>query len=132
MFRNGRVRIADVTDGTSNTVFIGEHHPIVSDKTWVGVVPGAMVCPQPRWPYGICESGGSLVNCHSGPAVGEDLMIHPPNNPIGDPDQMYAEHHGGCNILLGDGSVRFVSQFIHQPTWAALATRANGEVIGEW
>ena len=44
-YRNSRVRVADVTDGLSSTVFIGEHTTI-SDKTWVGVVPGSYSCPK--------------------------------------------------------------------------------------
>ncbi len=43
-YRNSRVHSGMVTDGLSNTVFLGEHTTI-SDKTWVGVVPGAEVCP---------------------------------------------------------------------------------------
>jgi prepilin-type N-terminal cleavage/methylation domain-containing protein/prepilin-type processing-associated H-X9-DG protein len=38
-------------------------------------------------------------------------------------------HPGGCNVLMGDGSVRFVKQTIDQLTWMALGTRAGGEVI---
>src|SRR5205814_1419059 len=34
-------------------------------------------------------------------------------------------HSGGVNILLGDGSVRFVSNNINPNTWQALATRAG-------
>jgi hypothetical protein len=31
-----------------------------------------------------------------------------------------------------DGSVRFVRDSITNPTWRALATRASGEVIGDY
>ncbi len=41
-----------------------------------------------------------------------------------------SNHPGGVNLLLGDGSVRFVSQAISLGTWRAVATRAGGEVIG--
>ncbi|SIO23704.1 prepilin-type N-terminal cleavage/methylation domain-containing protein/prepilin-type processing-associated H-X9-DG domain-containing protein [Singulisphaera sp. GP187] len=40
-----------------------------------------------------------------------------------------SRHSGGVNVLFGDGSVRFIKDSINQPTWAALATRAGGEVI---
>jgi prepilin-type N-terminal cleavage/methylation domain-containing protein len=140
MYRNSRVRTADVTDGLTNTVFFGEHAPVLSDKTWVGVVPGAEVCTNNpvRFPLTECDDAATLVNVHSGPAPSEIdpvtgfAPIHPPNSPLAHVCQMYSEHHGGANILLGDGSVRFVSQFIHQPTWAALASRAMGEVVGEY
>jgi prepilin-type processing-associated H-X9-DG protein len=79
-----------------------------------------------------------LVNVHSGPASGEldpvtgFAPIHPPNSPLCHVCQMYAEHPSGCNVALGDGSVRFVNQFIHQPTWAGLSSRAGGEVLQDF
>jgi prepilin-type N-terminal cleavage/methylation domain-containing protein/prepilin-type processing-associated H-X9-DG protein len=39
-------------------------------------------------------------------------------------------HTGGLNMLLCDGSVRFVSNTISLPTWRALATRAGSDVLG--
>jgi prepilin-type processing-associated H-X9-DG protein len=38
-------------------------------------------------------------------------------------------HPGGVNVLMADGSVRFVKNSINQGTWWALGTRATGEVI---
>lgn len=38
-------------------------------------------------------------------------------------------HPGGVNVLLADGSVRFVKSSISRPTWWALGTRAVGEVV---
>ncbi|MCU0962557.1 MAG: DUF1559 domain-containing protein [Pirellulaceae bacterium] len=133
LFRNSSTRFSDVKDGLSSTVFAGEHHPVLSDKTWVGVVPGAVVCPTERFAFGVCEPAGVLVNVHSGPCSYTEVpVIHPPNSPIAAPCQMYAEHPGGCNVLLGDGSVRFVAETINQLTWAALASRASGEVVGDY
>lgn len=133
LFRNGRVRIADIRDGLSNTVFLGEHHPVLSNKTWVGVVPGASVCPTPRFAFTTCDHAATLVNVHSGPASGEvPAVIHPPNSPLCHVCQMYSEHTGGANVLLGDGSARFVSEFVNQDTWAALSSRAKGDQVGEF
>lgn len=139
MYRNSKTRAGDVSDGLSNTVFIGEHS-LVSDKTWVGVVPSAEVCtidPQ-KFPITQCDRAATLVNVHSGPAVAEIdpvtgfAPIHPPNSPLCHVCQMYSPHAGGAHVLLGDGSVRFVSQYIHQPTWAALSSCRKGEVVGEY
>ena len=40
-----------------------------------------------------------------------------------------SNHSGGVNVLMGDGSVRFIKDSIGQTVWFALGTRANGEVI---
>lgn len=129
-YRNSRTRAADVRDGLSNTVFLGERTSRLADATWLGVVPFACVPPKPGWPSDP-NSGGDLVGCHSGPDVHDhpQVIIHAPNNPFGHTDQMESDHPGGGNVLLGDGSVRFIKQEINPWTWAALATRDQGEVI---
>lgn len=139
-YRNSRVRAADITDGLSSTVFLGEHVPVLSDKTWVGVVPGARVCTNnpSRFPLTDCDAAATLVNVHAGPAVDEIdpvtgfAPIHPPNSPLSHVCQMYSQHNGGALVLLGDGSARFISELIHQPTWAALCSIRKGEVVGEY
>jgi prepilin-type N-terminal cleavage/methylation domain-containing protein/prepilin-type processing-associated H-X9-DG protein len=140
MYRNSSIREADVVDGLTTTVFLGEHAPVLSDKTWVGVIPGAQVCtPNPaKFPMSTCDKAATLVNVHSGPAANEIdpetgfAPVHPPNSPLAHVCQMYSDHRGGCNVVFGDGGVRFISAFIHQPTWAALSSIAKGEVVGEY
>ena len=41
-----------------------------------------------------------------------------------------SNHTGGCNVLMGDGSVKFIKSSVSQNIWWGLGTRANGEVIG--
>lgn len=41
-------------------------------------------------------------------------------------------HSGGVNVLLGDGSCRFVSEHINRGVWQAVGTRNSGEVISEF
>ncbi len=38
-------------------------------------------------------------------------------------------HNGGVNVLMGDGSTRFVSETIHRSVWRGLGTRNGGEPI---
>lgn len=41
-------------------------------------------------------------------------------------------HTGGVNVMLGDGSVRFVRDGISASTWRSLGTMAGGEVLGDY
>jgi prepilin-type N-terminal cleavage/methylation domain-containing protein/prepilin-type processing-associated H-X9-DG protein len=131
-YRNARLRAKDMTDGLSNTVFAGEHSSVLSNKTWVGVVPGCVTCPKFPFPSA-CNSGGAIVAAHSGPDTHDrpQVIIHAPNNPFGHTDEMYAEHPDGANTLFGDGSVRFVTEDINPFTWVALSTRNGGEIVSE-
>src|SRR5262249_48964920 len=40
-------------------------------------------------------------------------------------------HAGGVNVLLGDGSVRFVSNGVSLATWRALGTRNGNDLLGD-
>ena len=42
---------------------------------------------------------------------------------------VYAFHPGGANIVLADGSTRFIKETVAIETFAALLTRAGGEII---
>ena len=40
-----------------------------------------------------------------------------------------SRHAGGVNMLMGDGSVKFVKDSVSLPAWRGLGTIAGGEVI---
>jgi prepilin-type N-terminal cleavage/methylation domain-containing protein/prepilin-type processing-associated H-X9-DG protein len=133
-FRNSRISIRHITDGTSHTVFAGEQTPFHSDSTWVGIVPGAQTCANvANFSQSIpCDAAAPQINVHSGGGVDEGLMIiHPPNNAVGFVDEMYSEHPDGANVLFGDGSVQFISETINPQLWAAMATRAGHEMMDQ-
>lgn len=125
-WRNSRVRIADITDGMSNTIIAGERASTMSLPTWTGAVLGGRV-PSVAVPAN-SESSSSLVLSRTG------LLADPrmPNNTLGDADNFSSRHPGGCNFVLGDGSVRFISDNISASTWIGLGTRAGGEVLGDY
>jgi prepilin-type N-terminal cleavage/methylation domain-containing protein/prepilin-type processing-associated H-X9-DG protein len=130
-YKNSHTRAAGVTDGLSTTVFVGERSSSISDNTWFGVVPFLSVWPKPGLPSDP-NSGGDVVGCHSGPDVHDhpQVIIHPPNHPFRHTDEMYSDHLWGCNVLFGDGSVKWIKQSIYPWTWVALSTRNQGEVNG--
>lgn len=134
-YRNSRTRVADVTDGLSNTVFLGEqttYHTI--GATWVAIVPDSQTCPTARFAYAGSDEAAPQINVHSGPGGPFEIppVIHAPNSNLGLVDEMYSMHSDGCNVLMGDGSVRFASKSMDSVLWSYLATKAGGEVIGEW
>lgn len=135
-YRNSKTRTASVRDGLSNTIFLGEHSSALSDKTWVGVVPGATVHPNFSSPENGPDGAATLVLYHMGPSGGElDItgfpIIHPVNYPTFHVGQMYAEHPGGGNVCMGDGSVHFIAETVDLITWAELSSINEGEVV-EW
>jgi len=132
-FRNSRTRFRDVTDGTSQTIFLGEHSSRLSDKTWVGVVPGAFTHPRFTSPENGPDAAATLTLVHGGPSGGElDItgspIVHPVNFPTYHVGQMYAAHPGGGMICFGDGSVRFAGQSVDLLLWAELSSMNEGEV----
>jgi prepilin-type processing-associated H-X9-DG protein len=40
-----------------------------------------------------------------------------------------SNHPGGCNVLMGDGSVRFVKSSVNMMIWWGVGTKSSGEVI---
>lgn len=136
-YRNSETRMAELGDGTSNTLFLGEHSSRLSDKTWVGVVPGATVHPRFSSPENGPDGAATLVLVHAGPSGGElDItgfpIIHPVNFPTFHVGQMYSEHPGGGNVCMADGSVHFFSQTIDLITFAEISSMNEGEIAGEW
>jgi prepilin-type N-terminal cleavage/methylation domain-containing protein len=136
-YRNSATRIRDVTDGTSNTIFLGEHSSALSEKTWVGVVPGAFTHPQFTSPENGPDAAATLTLVHAGPSGGElDItgfpIIHPINFPTFHVGQMFSEHPGGGQLGLGDGSVRFVSEDIDLILFAELSSINEGELLEEF
>jgi prepilin-type processing-associated H-X9-DG protein len=124
LFRNSRVRIEEITDGTSNTVMLGEHtYP--ADKVWAGIIPGSVSCPTRAEAVGVfCDPAATIVLFSSGSAR---TGIRTPNARPGPVDQLSSMHAGGCHVLLCDGSVPFLSDRIDPSVWAASCSRDGGD-----
>jgi prepilin-type N-terminal cleavage/methylation domain-containing protein/prepilin-type processing-associated H-X9-DG protein len=129
LFRNSRIAFRDVTDGLSQTLLPGERSRNLADATWVGAVTSGHVCTNPRWPVRDCATSNVMVMANTGPWPDEP-WVKVPNHKGSKADDYWSLHPGGCNFLLGDGSVRFIKETVDPMAFSALASRAGGEVVG--
>ncbi len=126
-YRDSRVGLRDITDGTSMTIAAGERSHRLGEATWVGSVTGAILYPAPGDNDGVgrprTEDAPGMILGHAGEKKG-------PGDPNGDVNQFYSTHAGGgVNFLFADGHVAFLKSTMNYNTYLALATRAGGETI---
>jgi prepilin-type N-terminal cleavage/methylation domain-containing protein/prepilin-type processing-associated H-X9-DG protein len=114
---NSKVRLTDIIDGTSNTIMVGE-------RSINEVTPTAN--GYRAWTRG--QNGG----------VGASKNVTFPINakPAGDyngsnnfNDMAFASNHtNGCNVLMGDGSARFLGETVNLNILKACASKDSREV----
>jgi prepilin-type N-terminal cleavage/methylation domain-containing protein/prepilin-type processing-associated H-X9-DG protein len=111
------VSIASITDGTSNTLSVGESLPAqrADNNVWTfsGVTNGTTVpinqySGQPNSSFGTTNWASRTAYSNTG----------------------FKSHHpGGANFLYADGSVHFLKQSISMITYCALGSRNGGEIV---
>jgi prepilin-type processing-associated H-X9-DG protein len=128
LFRDSRVNIGAITDGTSQTLLVGERPPSTDFQFgWWYAGAGLDFTGAADMVLGVQETNPVLpdtVSCARGPfpfGAGEvsnqcDLF------------HFWSLHTGGANFLFADGSVRFLSYSV-APLMPALASRAGGETV---
>lgn len=129
LYRNSRTRSADIRDGMSNTLLVGERPP--SGDLWTG-----------WWHAGYgCDSAGRgdmVLGVRDGSGGCIWGLTQCPTKPVGfragkidnncDALHFWSVHAGGANFAFCDGSVRFLS-YSADPILPALATREGGESV---
>jgi len=143
MPKNTEPRLAQVTDGLSNTILYAESagRPFLYRRNArVGNLPtnhvngGGWVRPGTDFSVdgssydGLTIPGPCALNCTNGDDFGTTSFPHPYYGSEGS-GEAYAFHPGGANFALGDGSVRLLSQNIGIRDFARLVTRDGGETI---
>jgi prepilin-type N-terminal cleavage/methylation domain-containing protein/prepilin-type processing-associated H-X9-DG protein len=125
-FRNSRVRVADILDGTSQTIAVVERAWAKAQGTWAGAIPDGTTR---RGPLNACPTTGALFYPAARLVQAHCHMNNTNSDPDGGLDDCSSLHPGGSNFLFADGSVHFLKSSINPTPWRSLATRAGGETI---
>jgi prepilin-type N-terminal cleavage/methylation domain-containing protein/prepilin-type processing-associated H-X9-DG protein len=142
-------RIAEVTDGLSNTGMVAEMRvgllSIDGRGTWaIGMGSMSLCCearpynPTPNsinWAGPKCDDGGDETQfCYAViktfpnlATTGMPCNCSKGNNNSG--GQARSLHAGGVNLCMGDGSVRFIKNSVSELVWWALMTSQDGTVL---
>ncbi len=149
VYGNSKVRIGDITDGSSNTLILSEWtmgSPMMQqDNNFSSCLAGASPPPATYTNY---EPVGYSWIYANGMHSWAFTTLLKPNDPIIALQQNQlcvgstwvgparfrasSEHVGGVHVLLSDGAVRFISDNISLVTWQNLGNRADGTPIGEF
>lgn len=128
---NGRVRFRDVTDGTSNVIVVGEVREIPNTTDPAGNIVGS----RRQFIYGsVTTAGGAQCwnNAYNNNGAHNHLRAtrHKLNGPLLAASTLHrafhSRHIGGAQFLLGDGSVRFLSENIEHTNTNYSAAIING------
>jgi len=125
-FRNSGVRFGDVADGLSQTIAVGERASLFARTPWVGAITNGTVRTTPNAPVYVAAALAAQAMPMA--RVGRK----PLNDPYSEPYDFFSPHHGLIQFVFGDGSVRAVSFGVDIYTVQKLATRAAGDVPGDY
>jgi prepilin-type N-terminal cleavage/methylation domain-containing protein/prepilin-type processing-associated H-X9-DG protein len=120
-FLNSAVKFEDVSDGTSNTLFIGEKE--VEEKGDLGWMSGTR---------STLRNTGLEINAGLGPHR-YGAQPQPAPKESGETSVKVggfsSRHPGGANFAFGDGSVRFLSQTVPTDVFQQLGHRSDGKLL---
>ena len=135
--KNSDIAINRMTDGTSNIMIVGEYSGLakgvggspqtvaqamnnVNPNVWYGFYDNGLVSSTPYDCYKTVNYAPNLYWQGAGSAVGTTV----------NQQSLKSQHPGGIHALLGDGTVRFLSENISLSTLYNLSDIADGTAIG--
>jgi prepilin-type N-terminal cleavage/methylation domain-containing protein len=129
---NSKMNFKNFIDGVSNTVLVAELLKVPgTDFRGVMHYPEGSMYQHDQTPNSSVPDQFRTAFCVSitrAPCTGTYTAWNNRSIVIG----ARSLHVGGVQVLMGDGSVRFVSDNIHRPTWLAIGTPAGSEQVGEF
>ncbi len=124
-YRNSRTRIADIRDGSSHTIAIGERAALFCQSPWAGVPSDGTIRTNANSPgfIAVIEEAPVLVMARTNP--------FPMNQYYASPYDFYSPHPNVGMFVFADGSVRPLRFALTPAVWEALGTAAGGEIVKE-
>jgi prepilin-type N-terminal cleavage/methylation domain-containing protein len=140
----GKARIADITDGTSNTILYAEKYarctstsmPLDGGSLWAHCAFKNLNTPPPMSapfkPYHASFAIAGYFGKPNATGPGSKFQVQPTPGDC-DPTRAATAHSGGMLVGLADGSVRTLAPSLSGVTWWAAVTPSGGEVLGsDW
>jgi prepilin-type N-terminal cleavage/methylation domain-containing protein/prepilin-type processing-associated H-X9-DG protein len=128
LYQDSHTRLADISDGTSTTLMLGERPPSHDFQFgWWYAGVGQRLTGSADIVLGVREPNLQLIT--AGSPCGPGNYPYMPASGFNDPCGMFhfwSPHPGGSHFAFADGSVRFLA-YTADPVMPALATRAGGE-----
>jgi hypothetical protein len=123
------ISMADVTDGTANTIMIGETIPMCDTSHGAG-----------WWHY---NGGSGASHASTSAPINEFTTCRPRSRRISNPNctdpanwnyswGFKSEHPGVCGFLFVDGTVHYIAEDVGYRTYQALGGRGDGVPVGQY